>query len=135
MVRTFLDSGVLLAAARSVVRDKQRALEILGDPNRVFITSPFVHLELVPKAIYYGKRLEQTFYNEYFEWAEWVRDVQAIESAARREAARSGLAAMDALHMAAASLAGADELITTERPGKPLYRSSLVRVDYLFARL
>jgi hypothetical protein len=39
---------------------------------------------------------------------------------------------MDALHLAAAHLAGADEFITTERPQKPIYRSTLVRVAYLF---
>ena len=39
---------------------------------------------------------------------------------------------MDALHIAAAHLLGADEFITTERPGKSIYRTSLVRVLYLF---
>ena|SRR5712692_5937792 len=51
MVRTFLDSDVLLAAARSLGRDKERALEILEDPDRTFLTSPFVHLELVPNGL------------------------------------------------------------------------------------
>ena len=46
MVRTFLDSGVLLAASRSLGRDKERALKILVDANRTSLTSPFVHLEL-----------------------------------------------------------------------------------------
>jgi hypothetical protein len=49
------------------------------------------------------------------------------------EAAKAGLGAMDALHLAAAYLAGADELITTEKPAKAIHRSSLVRVVYLFA--
>jgi hypothetical protein len=29
---------------------------------------------------------------------------------------------MDALHAAAALLLGADEFVTTEKPGKPIYR-------------
>jgi len=132
MVRTFLDSGVLITAARSISRDRERALQILEDSDRIFLTSPFVHLELVPKAIFHKKHLEKAFYDEYFNAAEWFRDLDKIEAAARTEAAKSGLAAMDALHLAAAHLSGADEFITTERPEKPIYRSSLLRIVYLF---
>jgi hypothetical protein len=49
-----------------------------------------------------------------------------------RESAKSGIGAMDSLHIAAARLLGADEFVTTERPGKSIYRTSLVRVIYLF---
>ncbi|MBI3679146.1 MAG: PIN domain-containing protein [Acidobacteria bacterium] len=132
MVRTFLDSGVLLAAVRSLGRDRERALEILEHPDRRFLTSPFVHLELVPKAIFHKKGLEKAFYDEYFNAAEWFRDLDKIEAAAQIEASKSGLAAMDALHLAAANLSRADEFVTTERPGKPIYRTSLIRIVHLF---
>lgn len=132
MRRTFLDSGVLLAAARGTDRDQDRALRILEDPDRIFVTSPFIHLELVPKAIYYKKRLEKAFYDQYFRVAEWIRDLEKIEALALAEAAKAGLSAMDALHVAAAHLAGADEFITTERAGKPIYRSLLVKAIYAF---
>ena len=132
MLRTFLDSGVLLAAARGIGKDQDRALRILEDSNRAFVTSPFIHLELVPKAVYYKKRLEKSFYDEYFRAAEWIRDLEKIQALAQTEAARSGLAAMDALHVAAAHLAEADEFITTERTGKPIYRSSLITAIYAF---
>jgi predicted nucleic acid-binding protein len=132
MIRTFLDSGVLLSAARSVSRDRERSLQVLEDPQRVFVTSPFVHLEVSPKAIFYKKLLEQAFYRAYFEAAEWVDDVSAIEREARKDAARFGLAAMDALHVAAAKLGRADELVTTERPVKALYRSTSVRIVPVF---
>jgi hypothetical protein len=72
------------------------------------------------------------FYDEYFKAAEWFRDLDKIEAAAQIEAAKSGLAAMDALHLAAAYLSRADEFVTTERPGKPISRSSLVRIVHLF---
>ena len=39
---------------------------------------------------------------------------------------------MDSLHLAAAFLSGADEFVTTERPGKPIYRSSLLTIVHLF---
>ena len=132
MIRTFLDSGVLLAAARCAGQDRERALGVLEDPGRVFLTSPFVHLELVPKAQFHKQRLEVRFYEEYFRAAEWCRDLDRILALAEREAAASGLSAMDALHIAAAHLAEADEFITTERPEKPLFRTKLVQVSYLF---
>jgi len=132
VIRTFLDSGVLVAAARSQGPDGERALAFLEDPNRVFLTSPFVHLEVTPKAIFYKKRLEQSFYDKYFKKAAWFREVGKIEAAAQTEAAKAGLGAMDALHLAAAHLSHADEFVTTEKPNKSIYRSSLVRVVYLF---
>lgn len=132
MIRTFLDSGVLLAAVRSVEKDQERALQLLEDPDRHFLTSAFVQLELVPKASFHKKRLEKSFYDEYFRAAEWCQDVTRIVALAQKEAAQIGLSAMDALHLAAAHLLEADEFITTERPGKPLYRSKLAKVLYLF---
>jgi predicted nucleic acid-binding protein len=132
MIRTFLDSGVLIAAARSLDPDGERALKFFEEPNRVFLTSPFVHLEVVPKAIFFRKQMERSFYDKYFQNAVWFREVDKIEVAAQTEAARAGLGAMDALHLAAAHLSRADEFITTEKPNKAIHRSSLVKVVYLF---
>jgi predicted nucleic acid-binding protein len=132
MIRTFLDSGVLIAAARSLDPDGERALKFFEEPNRVFLTSPFVHLEVVPKAIFFRKQMERSFYDKYFQNAVWFREVDKIEVAAQTEAARAGLGAMDALHLAAAHLSRADEFITTEKPNKAIHRSSLVKLVYLF---
>src|ERR1022692_4873025 len=98
MIQTFFDSGVPIAAARSVGPDRERALQLLEDPNRSFLTSPFVRLEVLPKAIFYEKRLERSFYERYFRNATWYRDVTGIEAVAQVEATRAGLGAMDALH-------------------------------------
>jgi predicted nucleic acid-binding protein len=132
MIRTFFDSGVLITATRFQSQDAERALKVLEDPNRISLTSPFVHLEVVPKAIFFKKRLERLFYEKYFGNAVWFREIDRIVAVAHAEAAKAGLGAMDALHLAAAYLAGADELITTEKPAKAIHRSSLVRVVYLF---
>ena len=53
MTRTFLDSGVLIAAARAIGTLGTRALALFNDPHRVFVTSEFVRMEIFPKAIYY----------------------------------------------------------------------------------
>ena len=45
-----------------------------------------------------------------------------------KDAARCGLAALDALHIPAAYLGEAEEILTLERETKPLFRTSLVRV-------
>jgi hypothetical protein len=132
MIPTFFDSGVLITATRSAGPDRDRALQFLEDPKRIHLTSPFVHLEVMPKAIFFKKRLERLFYEKYFANADWFRAIDKIVATAQAEAAKTGLGAMDALHVAAAHLAGADELITTEKPAKAIHRSSLVNVVYLF---
>lgn len=43
-------------------------------------------------------------------------------------ASRYGLAAMDALHVAAALSVGAEELIATERSTKPMHRVADIRI-------
>jgi hypothetical protein len=89
-------------------------------------------LEVVPKAAFYRQGLELSFYERYIASATTYRDLNRIEKVARTEAARCGLAAMDALHVAAAFLLEADEFITTEKPGKPMYRTNLVKVCWLY---
>lgn len=131
--RTFLDSGVLITAARSKGADQQIALSILRDSNRVFLTTPFLALEVVPKAAFNRQELELSFYERYMASATTYRGLNRIEKVARAEAGRCGLAAMDALHVAAAFLLKADELITTEKPGKPMYRTTLVKVCWLYS--
>ncbi len=132
MIRTFFDSGVLIAAAKGVSGETARALDVLRDPERKFLTSPFLHLEVVPKAEFNKNHLEERFYRTFFSNAEWLNDVAAIVDLARKECPQSGLNAMDALHVAAAHLLGADEFITTEKPSKSIHRTSLVKVVYLY---
>ena len=62
---------------------------------------------------------------------EWAKDLQAVVQMALSEAEKYGFAAMDALHVGAAEISHADQLITLERPGKPLYRVKHVEVVYI----
>ena len=52
MTRTFLDAGVLIAAVRGQEEEAARALAILEAPERTFIASDFLKMEVLPKAIY-----------------------------------------------------------------------------------
>ena len=67
--RTFLDSGVLITAARSKDADQQTALSIVDDAKRVFLTTPFVALEVIPKATFNRQEPERSFYVRYLESA------------------------------------------------------------------
>ncbi len=48
MKRTFVDSGVLIAAARGNEDVARQAMAVLDDPEREFASSPLVKLEVLP---------------------------------------------------------------------------------------
>ena len=132
-IRTFLDSGVLIAAFNGPTSLRETALQILEDPGRLFLTSLFVRLEVLPKAIFNKRAAETRFYETFFARAIVARDVKAILTLGEREASHSGVGPMDSLHVAAAHLLSAHDFITAEKPGKSIHRSSLVNVVYLFS--
>jgi hypothetical protein len=66
MIRTFFDSGVLIAGAKGIPAERAKALAVLRDPGRQFL------------------------------------------------------------------MLRADEFVTTEKPTKSIYRSTLVKIVYLF---
>lgn len=126
---TYVDSGVLIAAVRGTVEAASRALSVLADPERVFVSSVFVRLEVLPKAVYNRRIAECAFYEEHFKAVtKWSAPSEVVVALAHEEAVRHGLSAMDALHIAAASNAGAEELITVEKMGRPMHRTGLVTV-------
>ena len=127
-----MESGVLITAYNAAPELKEPALRVLEDPDRVFLCSPFVHLETTPKALFNQRSGEHRFYQMYFRRAA-MTNLKLILGHGFREAARAGVGPMDALHLAAAHLLKADEFITTEKPNKSVHRSSLVKVVYLFS--
>ncbi|MGI0494607.1 type II toxin-antitoxin system VapC family toxin [Alkalinema pantanalense CENA528] len=129
MIQTFIDTGVLITAARGNDSTVQTALNILHDPDREFACSPFLQLELLPKAIYNQRQPEVDFYEAYFAIVtHWATDLDGIVATAYREVAEFGLGAMDALHIAAAVAVSADEFITNEKPGKSIHRTPSIRI-------
>ena len=130
--RTFLDADVLITAYGTQRPFKSVALDLLDESDRIFLSSPFVRHEVCPKALFNHRREEYRFYVEYFQRTAMFNDVRLILERAGHEAGRSGVGAMDSLHIAAAHLLEADEFITTETPRKSIYRTKLVKVTYLF---
>ena len=128
-VRTFIDSGILIQAARGTDVLSSRAIAVLDDPDRVFVTSDFVRLEVIPKPAFHGKKTEVEFYEEFFRnVVRTVRSSRTLVIEAEAEAVTSGLSAVDALHIAAAKRAGCEEFITTESSTKPMFRVSGIKV-------
>ncbi len=120
--RTYLDSGVLLAACARKDEIGRRALEILDDPGRSFVLSDAVKLEILPKAVFERRQEEVEFYEAIFSQGEELKWCIDTLHRAFDVAQRHGIAAMDAVHVATALDAGVDELVTAEKPTKPMFR-------------
>ena len=129
MKLTFIDASVLIAAARGGTLQSERAMAILDDPERLFASSPFLRLEVLPRARFNRRTTEVAFYEAFFRAvSSWADDLAAIVEAAEAESSRHGLEAMDALHVAAAALIGASELVTCEKPGRSIHLAQAVQV-------
>jgi predicted nucleic acid-binding protein len=127
--RTCLDAGALIAGVRGNPVPAKLILDVLDDPDRVFVASAFLRLEVLPKAIYHRNAFEVSFYRRFFALvAGWAEPIERVIELAEREAERHGFSALDALHVAAAMHLDADELITTEGPQKPIHRATGVKV-------
>lgn len=131
MALVYLDSGVLIAANRPHARGHAAALALLSGLS-AFASSDLVRLEVLPKAVFHGQRVEVEFYRAYFavvhSWAHLDRDLTDRALAVAEE---YGLGGMDALHVAAAERVGAAEFVTVERPTSPLLRVTLLPVRSL----
>lgn len=133
MTITFIDSGVLVTASRGTEELSDKAITILASANRDFASSEFIKLEVLPKAIYHRQTYEAEFYQTFFNAVTyWANDIEQIRQDGYKIACKYGLAAMDALHIAAAISVGAAEFITTEKPRKPMYRVTNIKVVFLF---
>jgi len=129
---TFVDAGVLIAAFRGNTDVARRALEILDDPDRSFVSSDFVRLEVLPKALFYQRSEEVSFYETFFQEVEqWIETDPRLTEAAFDLAAEYGLSALDALHATAALRSGAAEMVTTERSVTPLHRVAGIKIKTL----
>ncbi|HEV8431919.1 MAG TPA: PIN domain-containing protein [Thermoanaerobaculia bacterium] len=129
MKLTFVDAGVLIAAARGGTKQAARAMEILDDPDREFASSLFLRLEVLPQATFNKRVAEAAFYEAFFSTVtHWATDLDDVTEIALREASTNGIEAMDALHVAAAASVGAYELITTEKPSRSIHRARVIKV-------
>ena len=134
-MRTFLDSGVLLHAWRGEILSGA-AMQIIDDDTREFFTSQMVRLELLPKARFERRAREVAFYESHFADCAGSQPLsQELGLEAEKLAARHGLAGPDALQLAAAIRQDVEEFYTSEKPGKPMFRVSEIKIVSLHSLL
>ena len=121
-LRTAIDANLLIGAWSGTSTLLAAALAVLEDQRRTLIVSDALWLEVMPKAIYHRQEQERAFYEAVFTRAEQVLWSTALVESAKRLAQTYGLAAMDAIHLAVAISARADEFISGEKPEKPIFR-------------
>jgi len=113
-------------------KDRLAAIRVMEDEAREFYTSHVVRLELLPKAMFHSQTAEVGFYRAHFDR---VKAEEPLSKELGHEAfdlaKRYGLAAADALHIAAAIRQGVEEFITSELPGKSLFRVKELTVTSL----
>jgi len=121
--KTFLDTGVLIKAFQSPLEEGKKAFNIITDPNRQFVVSDLLKLELLPKARFHKQSKEVAFYEDFFNSATLTIEVSPeLVAKAIELASEYDLAPCDALHLSTAIEAQVDEFITTEKPTKPFFR-------------
>lgn len=133
-ILTYLDSSVVIAIAEGEPDVADAAIEALDDPSRVIALSEAVRLEVMPERLRNQRKKDQIPVVDalFAKAAVVVSDFgPSIWKKAEEEATRHGMQAMDALHVAAAIEAGADELLTAERETKPMCMTSSLRVRSL----
>jgi predicted nucleic acid-binding protein len=131
--RSYLDANILIAAWNGDDETRAWARAVLDDPRRRLVVSDFVRLEVLPKPSFHQKSLELAFMHTLLASAEVVPVSAGMIQHALTLAGRYDIAPLDALHLAAAAEAGVDELLTLERPEKPMCRQTEVRVISLRA--
>ena len=107
---------------------KLAAREILEDTSRVFISSPLIKLETLPKAVNKGSREEVAFLEFAFsQICEWVPIDDALIDKAIQLGIDHQLRNLDAIHAASAIRANVDQFVTTELTGKPYFKAAALR--------
>lgn len=126
-LKIFVDANLLIRTANN---RNPELLVLLARKDLRFVASEYLMMEVCPKARCFGSLHERSFYDKFFSRAQVVESSPRLRRLAREEADRLGLGAMDALHLAAASVGGAHLLVTGEGRNKPMFASRLVTVRH-----
>lgn len=133
--RTYIDANVLIAAFQGDDDTSRRAIDVLDDPSRRLIISDYLRLEVLPKPTFHRLQEEIEFMQVVLEGAaEEVLSSPDITTKAVDFASKYDMAPMDALHAGAAAAAAVDELITMEKPEKPICKVQEIRVTSIYSK-
>jgi predicted nucleic acid-binding protein len=121
--KIYIDSCVLMLALKAAEDDvARRAIAEISQEGIEYVFSPLVELEVLPQPMKH-KAEQVAFYEEWFKIASRVWYDEAVHKIAIDQASQYSIAPMDAAHVATAIIAGADELVTAEKPTKPMFSS------------
>ena len=127
--KTFVDANVLIAAYQGSDELCRKAMEIIDDPNREFIVSDYLKLEVIPKPTFHRFHEEIEFMQTFIDSASLqVSPKPSITALAITLACQYDLPPLDALHAGTAVESKADELVTLEKPEKPLCQVREIKV-------
>jgi predicted nucleic acid-binding protein len=128
-IKTFVDANVLMAAFQGTDELCKKAMQILDDPNRDFIVTDYLKLEVIPQPTFHRRNEEIQFMQTFLDSASlYLEPTSLITDQAIILACKYSLGAMDALHTGAALVSKADALITLEKPEKPLCQVKEIKV-------
>jgi len=128
-IKTFVDSNVLITAFQGKDEIWQRAIDIIDDPEREFIVSDYLKLEVIPQPTFHQRHEEIQFMHTFFDGASlYASPTPIITAQAVNLACQYSLSPMDALHAGTAVESKVDELITLEKPAKPLCQIKEIKV-------
>lgn len=121
--------AVLINRTGREIPIEDSAAPIRNKQGRVLGIVLVFRFETVPKPTFFKQEPEVRFYEEFFASATtWFSFDKSNLDAAFDEACQSGLAALDAIHVVLAAVAGCEELVTSEKPEKSIHRTHRVRV-------
>ena len=130
MIRTFLDSGVYILAWRGSAEERASAERVFRDPNRILFASSIIRIELARHRK--NSPEEIAHFQALFDLVSvWVPLDDDLAFRARELRTEYDLGSLDALNVATAEAGVVDEFVTTEKPGKPLYRVTRVGPTFL----
>jgi predicted nucleic acid-binding protein len=131
MKRTYIDANVLIAAFQGEESVAQRALRVLDDPDRKLVASDYLRLEVLPKPTFHRRREEVEFMQSVLDKAENVSTSSDLTGKSLEFATKYDMTPIDALHVGASAVAAVDELVTMEKPTKPMCRILEINVKSL----
>jgi predicted nucleic acid-binding protein len=130
--KTFVDANILIAAFQGKDELSLKAMQILDDPEREFVVSDYLRLEVVPAPTFHRRDEEVEFMQTFLDEASHqASPTPSITARALDMACRYNLHPVDALHIGVAVELNADVLITLEKPEKPLCQVREVKVTSL----
>lgn len=132
---TFLDTGVLISAMCGEEKLAARCFAVIDDPDREFVASDFLKLELLPKPTCHKKEESLAFYKDYLAAvSKMLITTPATTANAFELACQHGLGAVDAIHFQTAIEANVAEFITTEKNTKPYFNINHPSVSAISVR-